>query len=91
MGIGELLTLACMAGCALVGLAFFVMFALMVVGTIQKRGRWGIPLKKSVCPRCGKPPPTIRMPKNARMALWGGWVCADCNLELDKWGVPVDG
>ena len=40
------------------------------------------------CPRCDTPPPLVRTPKNLTQLL-GGWTCAECGYELDKWGEPV--
>lgn len=59
---------------------------LLVRGTSQ-RSDLGINLTKPTgCPKCGTPLPSIRAPKNARQLLWGGWTCASCGVELDKWG-----
>jgi hypothetical protein len=38
------------------------------------------------CPSCGAPQPVIRKPANLRQALWGGWTCARCGSEMDRWG-----
>ena len=75
-----------------------VVFGLLAVGamlmirdTIRRRGNWGINLKPGPCSQCGTPMPMIRKPANWRQAMWGGWTCAECGLELDKWGRPVEG
>lgn len=91
LGMTELLVLASLACVGLTMLAFGTMFVLTVVQTIQGRGNWGINLKPTKCPQCGGKPPTFRMPKNARQALWGGWTCAACNIDVDKWGKRVGG
>lgn len=60
--------------------------ALVVLyGTIV-RNRWGINLSALSCPRCGAPAPRARKPRTAAQALWGGWSCAVCGAEVDKWG-----
>lgn len=64
---------------------------LIVVQTIRREGRWGMNLKPTSCPECQTPAPAFRTPKNARQAMWGGWTCERCGLELDKWGRPVAG
>jgi hypothetical protein len=71
----------------LVGLLLFGAF-LIVRDTIRQKGRWGIPRRMPECQGCGEPPPVVRMPKTWREALWGGWTCPECGLELDKWGKP---
>jgi hypothetical protein len=63
---------------------------LVVRDTIRKRGRWGINLSPPECRQCGTAAPVVRKPANMRQAMWGGWTCAECGLELDKWGHPVD-
>lgn len=79
-----------------VAAAGFVVFAasvaissLVVRDTIRGRGRWGVNLKRVVCPECGEPAPAIRKPQNLRQALWGGCTCSVCGTEYDKWGHPV--
>jgi len=41
------------------------------------------------CPKCGTPFPSVRIPKSYRQFMWGGWTCAGCREEFDKWLVPV--
>jgi len=80
-------------------IAFSIMlFSVLGVGAvlvirdmIRQRGNWGINLKPGPCRQCGTPSPIIRKPANWRQAMWGGWTCAECGLELDKWGQPVEG
>ena len=55
------------------------------VGTVR-RNRWGINFEAVNCPACGSPMPQVRQPKSRRQALWGGWTCAKCGCEVDKWG-----
>lgn len=40
------------------------------------------------CPACGEPCPRFRKPANRRQAMWGGWTCRKCGLELDRQGKP---
>jgi hypothetical protein len=63
--------------------------ALVVIGTIRRRGNWGLNMRTVRCPRCGEPAPTVRVPRNWRQTMWGGTTCAQCGLEYDKWGSPV--
>jgi DNA-directed RNA polymerase subunit RPC12/RpoP len=58
---------------------------LVIHGTITKN-RWGINLDAVTCPRCGAPLPRVRKPESLRQALWGGYTCATCGAEVDKWG-----
>ncbi|HTU90546.1 MAG TPA: hypothetical protein VMF69_10765 [Gemmataceae bacterium] len=64
---------------------------LVIRDTIRKRGKWGINLVPGPCLQCGTPAPLIRKPAHWRQAMWGGWTCSECGLELDKWGRPVEG
>lgn len=64
---------------------------LVIRDTIRKRGNWGINLKPSPCFQCGTPMPIVRKPASWRQAMWGGWTCSECGLELDRWGRPVEG
>jgi hypothetical protein len=76
----------------LTGLALAVGAALVIRDTIRGRGIWGINTKPVYCPLCGHPA-AVRMPANWRQALqWlgGGWTCANCGLEYDKWGRAAD-
>jgi hypothetical protein len=74
-----------------------VVFGLLAVGgilvardTYRRKGRWGINTKSARCLQCDTPAPVVRVPKNLNQTLWGGWTCAECGYELDKWGEPVD-
>lgn len=91
MSDGLLGTIAAIA----VGVVVFGLLAagagLMIRDTLRKRGNWGINLKPGPCLQCGTPMPRIRKPANWRQAMWGGWTCTECGLELDKWGRPVEG
>jgi hypothetical protein len=71
----------------------FVVFAslallgiLLVVFGTATRNRWGINPKSVNCPACSSPVPQVRRPKSLSQALWGGWTCAKCGCEMDKWG-----
>lgn len=61
---------------------------LVAVGTVRKNS-WGINLEPVSCPACGSPMPQVRQPKSRRQALWGGWTCAKCGSEIDKWGCLI--
>jgi hypothetical protein len=69
----------------------FAVIALMIRDTIRQRGKWGLNFKPTACTECGTPAPQVRLPANWRQATWGGWTCAECGLELDKWGRPIEG
>ncbi len=90
VGVGELVVLLVVTlVCGLPALATFVVLALTIVDTVRREGRWGINFKGATCPQCHSAAPTMRVPKNARQALWGGWTCTRCQLEIDKWGKPI--
>lgn len=61
----------------------------MIKQSMDRRGRMGINVRREDCPRCGQKLPVVRRPKNLRQAMWGGWTCERCGVELDKWGRPV--
>ncbi len=80
---------------AAIGLPLFglvlIGLALVIRDTIRRKGRWGMNFKPPPCKKCGTPAPIVRKPKSLQQALWGGWTCAECGFELDKWGEPVPG
>jgi len=90
IGVQEILViLAILAVLALPVVAVVLVVVLLVRGTAQKT-KWGVNLSPpSACPGCGHPLPAVRMPRNARQAVWGGWTCERCGVELDKWGRPI--
>jgi hypothetical protein len=51
--------------------------------------KWGLNFSNMKCPKCGTPCPSRRIPKNYRQLMWGGWTCANCGEEIDKWLRPV--
>src|SRR5438477_9762631 len=70
-------------------LLILVGLVLAIRDTIRGKGRWGMNLKPPRCRKCGEPAPVFRAPKSLNQALWGGWTCAECGFELDKWGEPM--
>ena len=58
---------------------------LVAIGTVRKN-RWGINSEPVICPACGSPMPRVRQPNSRMQKLWGGWTCAKCGCEVDKWG-----
>ncbi len=62
---------------------------LVIHGTIFKT-RWGInTARQSECPSCHKTYGQIRIPRNLRQTLWGGFTCDQCGVETDKWNRPI--
>ena len=59
--------------------------ALVVRDSFRRAGRWGINVRRVVCPQCEQPMPRIRAPKTLSQSLWGGSTCT-CGCEVDKWG-----
>jgi hypothetical protein len=72
-------------GFILIGLIVLAIVAI-VVGSIRRKGRWGLNPSLPNCPNCGTKVPALRTPSNYREALWGGWKCLECGSEMDKWG-----
>ena len=91
VGMGELLLIASLACGGFTMLVVMSMFVLTLVQTIQGKGNWGINFKGAKCPQCDAQAPTFRVPKSVRQALWGGWTCTACNIEIDKWGKRIGG
>ena len=61
----------------------------LVLGTLFKT-QWGINASRAIeCPGCHQVHGQIRKPRNMRQALWGGFTCDHCGLEVDKWNRPV--
>lgn len=81
------LVLALVVLAVAVGLS--VLLGLIVRDTQRREGNWGLNARPGQCPKCAAPLPTVRAPKNFRQAMWGGWTCAGCGAELDKWGREV--
>lgn len=52
--------------------------------------KWGVNVKEVKCPSCGTVQPRVRKPKNMRQFLSGGNTCAECGIEMDKYGVKVE-
>jgi hypothetical protein len=62
---------------------------LVIHGTIFKT-RWGVnTATEAECPGCHKMHGQIRIPRNLRQTLWGGFTCDECGLETDKWNRPI--
>jgi len=62
---------------------------LVIHGTIFKT-RWGINTATEMeCPGCHRMHGQIRIPRNLRQMLWGGFTCGQCGFEVDKWNRPI--
>ncbi len=85
IGLGELLLCFIAAALPLFGVGLVI---LLVRGTQQKTQLGLNFTPPGHCPACGAGLPTVRAPKNVRQALFGGWTCSGCGIELDKWGRP---
>lgn len=55
-----------------------------------RKGRMGINTKTVHCPRCHTKAPLMRVPKNSRQLMWGGWTCKKCECEFDKYGKEIE-
>ena len=53
------------------------------------KSKWGINLKKTNCPNCGKTQPKFRIPKGIKEVMWGGWTCQNCGCKIDKYGQRI--
>lgn len=50
------------------------------------KNKWGVNKQPVFCPHCKTQFPTVRQPQSLRQAMWGGWTCEVCGIEVDKWG-----
>ena len=66
-----------------------ILLFLVLRDTARGKGRWRISPKSVNCPRCSEPTPQIRIPTSVRQTAWGGWTCARCGCEMDKWGAEI--
>jgi DNA-directed RNA polymerase subunit RPC12/RpoP len=64
-------------------------FALVLIDTVRRSGRFGINLDLPNCPRCGHQVRAVRIPKSIPQFLWGGYTCTQCGTEIDKWGNEI--
>ncbi len=62
---------------------------LVILSSLRRTGRMGINLRVRACPVCHAPDKGVRAPTSLKQALWGGWTCAKCGAELDKWGAEI--
>lgn len=74
----------------LVGILLLVLVGYLLLKLWPKSGKIGINTKTVTCPRCGLKAPIVRRPTNIKQALWGGWTCAQCKCEFDKYSNKVN-
>jgi DNA-directed RNA polymerase subunit RPC12/RpoP len=55
----------------------------------NETNKWDINLDKVLCPECGSRQPALRIPKNVKQLMWGGWVCEKCSCKMDKHGNKI--
>jgi hypothetical protein len=74
------------------GISALLLFVVLRVkkSRIFYGSKWGVNMSGAYsCPKCGTKLPEVRNPRNMRQVLWGGWTCANCGVELDKWMHPM--
>jgi hypothetical protein len=69
-------------------LGFFILIVLVGGGFYVLRQQKSM-LNGVTCPRCGTVAPFFRKPTSLRQALWGGWTCANCGCNMDRWGKEI--
>jgi len=74
----------------LIGCALSVLVGYVLIQIWPKTGKMGINTKTVNCPRCGLKAPMVRRPANLKQVLWGGWTCAQCKCEFDKYGNEIN-
>jgi predicted RNA-binding Zn-ribbon protein involved in translation (DUF1610 family) len=75
---------AAKAVAAVVGVVLFIW------SLTRRRDKWGLNTRSTDCPNCGEPVARIRHPRSLAQAMWGGYTCAKCGTEMDKWGRKVE-
>ena len=82
-GEGALIPLIAVFGLLAIGMV------LVIYGTVAEN-RWGINFSAVSCPCCKATLHQMRKPRSLRQALWGGYTCAACGAEVDKWGRQIN-
>ena len=76
----------------LIVLVFAMIAVLLPIGAVvlflgtKNKTKWGINTKTVLCPKCHEKFPLVRKPKKINQALWGGFTCSVCDIDVDKWG-----
>ena len=79
-------------------LLFLLLFVVCVSALILKLGVdglqrkisfWGVNFGAGDCPKCKTRVPGLRAPNSTRQALWGGWTCSNCGIEIDRNGTDI--
>lgn len=66
-----------------------LLFLLSLIKKDSKYSKFGINLSRVYCPNCNKKQPIVRKPANERQALYGGYTCKKCGIEMDKYGTEI--
>jgi hypothetical protein len=61
----------------------------MLMGLIAFGLLAGSSLATPKCPTCDTQQPPIRWPTSFRQAIFGGWTCAKCGTEIDRYGHSI--
>jgi len=80
------LVLLILFGLAVLAALSALLLFLLIRDTARRRGRWGVNVEAVTCPRCVTELKRLRWPASLQQALWGGYTCSGCGLEIDKWG-----
>ena len=67
---------------------FYAIIAVLFIWFLKVSNgtKWGVNLKRVICPVCQTRQPIIRMPNSLDQGLWGGTTCPKCQTKLDKYG-----
>jgi len=67
----------------------FCIGLILLAGKSSITSKWGINPFRVNCPKCTNRMPIVRNPTSTHQALWGGWTCAFCGCEMDKYGKEI--
>lgn len=74
-------------------ITFFIMIGVFIFLIInqfrKKKNKNETNLFKVKCPKCNTEQSFIRVPKDIKEAVWGGYTCSNCGCKMDKFGNEI--
>ena len=63
-------------------------FIFLIFNQFRKKKK-DVNLFEVKCPKCGKKQKFVRVPKDIKEAVWGGYTCPNCGCKMDKFGKEI--